>query len=113
MTDRHRRISLQQQLRQRTSNDLTATDDARIRTTDFDTAVVEEFHDAGRSARHEHGSSHSQLARAYRMKPVDVLRWIDSFDDCSLVDLARQRQLSENAVDAVARVQSGDQSEQF
>jgi len=47
-----------------------------------------------------------------RMKPIDVLRRIDCFDDRRLINLARQRQLRENAVDVVARVQGGDQVKQ-
>src|SRR5215217_7045187 len=41
MTDRHRRISLQQQLRHRTSHDLTATNHTRVRTANLDTVIVE------------------------------------------------------------------------
>ena len=36
------------------------------------------------------GLSHRQPADADRMKPIDVLRRIHCFDDCCLINLARQ-----------------------
>src|ERR1051326_7472249 len=104
MTDRYRRISLQQQLRHRTSHDLTATDHTRVRPAYFNAVVVEEFDDAGWSARHEDWSAKRQSTDVDRMKPVDVFPWIDRFDDRGFVNLRRQRKLRQNPVNIIARV---------
>ncbi len=42
------------------------------------------------------------------MKAVDVLRGVDGHDDASLVDVLGERELNENAVNGVVRVEPGD-----
>src|SRR2546428_11047876 len=47
----------------------------------------------------------------HRVKTIDVLRWIDRGHHPSSIDIARQRQLDEDAVDLVVTVEPGDQFE--
>src|SRR5262245_24771087 len=47
------------------------------------------------------------------MKPIDVLRGIDSFENPTRGNLCWQRQLHENAVDLISFIKLSDQSKQF
>src|ERR1041385_8842810 len=105
MTNRHRRVALQKQLRHRTPDNLAATYDARIHATNLNTAIVEQLHDARRRARDEHRSSHRKLARIHGMKAIDVFRRTHGFDDRSLVHVSGLWKLHQNPVDDVVRVQ--------
>ncbi len=105
MTNRHRRISLQKQLRHRPANNLAATNDTCIRATYFNPAVVQQFDDACRACMARTPVFPSQLSGIHRMKTIDILRRIDRFDNRSLVNLPRQRKLRQNTVNIVARIQ--------
>ena len=59
------------------------------------------------------GSACEQQPGVHGVKAVDVLDRIDRADDASLVDLAGQRQLDEDAVDLLIGVQVGDEVEQL
>src|SRR6185369_15851000 len=98
MTNRHRRITLQQQLRHRTPDNLAATDDTSIRPTNLDATVVKQVDDARGRARYENRSSQRQPACIHRMKAVDVFQWTHRFDDRRLIDMSRQRKLHEDPV---------------
>ena len=47
------------------------------------------------------------------MQPIDILARIDRFDDAGGVDLARERQLHEDAVDLVIGVEALDEREKL
>ena len=47
------------------------------------------------------------------MKSVDVLAWIDRIDDALRIDVLRQRQLHQNAVDIVVGIELGDQRQEL
>src|SRR5262245_58386396 len=105
MTNRHRRITLQKQLRHRPSDNLAATNDTRIRSANLDAAIIKQLDNARGRARYEDRSSHRQLARVYRMKAVDVLRRIHRLDDRSLVNVSRKRKLRKYPVNIITCVQ--------
>src|SRR6185369_17871825 len=99
MTDRDRRISLQQQLGHRTSDDLAASNNTGIRAADLDLIIVEQLNHSSGGAWHEHRPSHCKPACIHRMETVDVFHRIDGLDDLRLVNPGRQRKLSKNTVD--------------
>ncbi len=53
------------------------------------------------------------MPRVERMEAVDVLDRLDRADDARLVDVVRERELDEDAVDRVVPVQLGDELEQL
>ena len=73
----------------------------------------EQLHHPLRRARDEARATLGQEAGAGRGQAVDVLGRIDRRDHLVLVDLVGQRQLDEDPVDRVVRVQLGDQLEQL
>ena len=66
---------------------------------ELDVVLGEQRHDPDRRRRHERRPAEVELPGVERMQAVDVLRRIDRADDARLVEVVRQRQLHEDAVD--------------
>src|SRR5215813_5746616 len=104
MTDRHSRVTLQQEACEGPADDLAAPNDTRIRTCDLDTVSIQQFDNSGWSARNESGSSHSQQTDVSGMKRVHIFGRINCLDHQTVINLFRQRQLDENAVELIVVV---------
>ena len=101
-------VTSQQEMRYRLSDDVTAAHDDRFRALERDVVIGEQRHDPDRRRRHERRPAEVELAGVEGMKAVDVLHRLDGADHAPLVDVVRQRELHENAVDCVVAVQFGD-----
>ena len=75
--------------------------------------VLASTHAAERRARHQARQPAGEPAGIERMESVHVLVRIDGGDDLVGVDLRRQRQLHQNAVDLRVGIEPRDQVEQF
>ena len=95
--------------RDRLPDDLAAPDDDRLLPFELDLVLGQESHDPERGRRHEHRLAEEQPARVQRVEPVHVLRRVDRERDLRLVHVLGQRQLHEDPVDAVVRVQLVEQ----
>src|SRR6266498_4328280 len=104
MADRHRGISLQEQLRHRTPYDLTATNDTSVDATDRNVGTIQKFDDSRRRARHKRRTTPCQPATVYRMNGIDVLFRSNRFYYARLFHFCRERQLDQNTVHIVAQV---------
>ncbi len=75
--------------------------------------VLEQHQAAQRRAGDEPGLADREPAGIVDVEAVDVLGRVDRGDHRLLVDLRRQRQLDEDAVDRVVGVEPRDQGEQL
>ena len=113
MGNSHRRVLHQEQLRQRLADDVRPPDHNRLAPGQRSMHVLGE-HDAGkRRARHNARQAGREQPRRQRMEAVDVLGRRDGLDHLARVDLRRQRQLHENAVNGRVLVQPLDQLQQL
>ena len=113
VADRHRRVAVQEEQRGRLADDVAAADHDRVRALELDAVLVEQREHAERCSRHVRRRAGEQQPGVDGMEAVDVLDRIDGADDAPLVDLAGQRQLDEDPVDRVVRVQLRDEVEQL
>src|SRR5204863_24557 len=86
------------------ADDVAAADHDRDRAVELDLVLVEERHHADRRRADERRPPEVELARVQRVQAVDVLDRVDRADDTLLVEVVRQRELHEEAVDAVVPV---------
>ena len=101
--DGDRAILPEQQLRHRLADDVRAADHDRLEPAEVAEPVLEHHDAAQRRARHQRILADRELAGIVDVKAVDILGRIDRADHRFLVDLAGQRQLDEDAVDARRR----------
>ena len=66
---------------------------------EIDAGLVEQLHAAVRRAGEERLLADEHPADVLRVEPVDVLGRVDRLDDGLLIDVVRQRELHEDAVD--------------
>src|SRR4030095_13699193 len=109
-----RRAAREQELeRHRTAHDVRRADDDGALAFEADAGALEQAHDAPRRARPEPRALLSEQAEVVRMKAVHVLRGTDGLDDFGPVDVSGQRELHEDAVDGLVRIQLPDQAQQL
>src|SRR5665811_1262956 len=98
MTDRYSAVLVEKKQRRRLADVIAPADYDCVSTLQLRTASFEELDHSRRCAGYKTGNADCQPAHAYRVKPVDVLVGIYAQDDALLVDMARQRQLHQQAV---------------
>ena len=113
MRDRHRRILVEQQLHQRTADQIGAADHDRIHAFQRGMHALGQDDAAERRAWRQRGKAAGEPAGIVRMQAVDILGRIDGVDDGFGVDRFRQRQLHENAVHRGIAVELCDQRQQI
>ena len=113
MADRDRAVGSEQELRHRLADDVGAPDDDRLLPRQVAQFVFQQHHAADRGAGRHRGPAGRESARIDDMEAVDILLGTDRIQDPKRVDLRRQRQLDQNAVDPVVRVQRLDQRQKF
>ena len=92
---------------------LRAADDDGLGALQVDALVGEQLHHPGRGAGNEPGRAVGEQAGVGRRQPVDVLGRVDRRDDPVGVDLAGQRKLDEDPVDAASSPEPGDKLQQL
>ena len=105
MTDRHRRVRLQEQLRGGLADDRASPDDDGPGTFELDRVLGKQRDHPDGGRWHEPRPAEVELAGVFRMESIDVLRRIDGVRDPVVVDMAWQRQLHEQRIDRVVGIQ--------
>ena len=113
MADRHRAARHQQLERHRPADDVRLPDDHRVLADEILAGLREQAHAAVRRARTQHRALQHQPADVVRMEAVDVLARIDALGHALRIDLLRQRQLHQDAVDRGIGVERVDQRQQL
>ena len=114
VTDRHRRVAMQQQQRHRLADDIAAADDDRVLACDGDPGTLEQLDYAGWRARRQRRPVLHEQARIHRRETVDVLCRIDDVEHrLRPADLGRQRILHQDAIVKPARVQIAHGGDHF
>ncbi|MDF3009544.1 MAG: hypothetical protein K0S03_340 [Burkholderiales bacterium] len=113
VADRHRRVLLQQQQRERLADDVGAADHYRAAARHRDAGMLEQAHHAGRRAGHEPGRAGNEGAEVHGVEAVDVLGGRNQRKYARRIDVARQRQLHQDAVDCGIGIERLDSLQQF
>ena len=113
VADRHGRVRLEQELRDRLADDVRPADDHRVLPGRVDPVFLQQPHDPERGRTDEVRPSEREQPGADRMEAVDVLGRVDRLDGRRLVQVRRQRRLDEEAVDCVVGVQLRDDGQQL
>src|SRR6266480_2284895 len=113
MANGDRCVSLQQQLRHRTADDLASSNYTCVRSAQFDLMMIQKLDDSSRSTRHKHRPAHSQLTDIYRMKAVNIFCRINRLNDNGFVNCPRQRQLHQNAVNVIPIIERTYEVQEF
>src|ERR1051326_3690759 len=113
MTDCHSRMSLQEQTRDRSPNDLTPTNYASISARNFNFVSIQQLNDSCGRTGNESRPAHREVTYARRMKGINILGRIDRFDDPRVINLFWQRQLNQNPVNLVVAIQALYNSKQL
>ena len=108
MAHRYRRVGRLQEKRHRFADQPRAPDHNGLPARNFRSAAPQEFHAASRRAGRFPSQSERKLTKVQRVKTVYVLRRIDSFQKLVRVQPVRKRQLQENTVERVVRVERVD-----
>ena len=98
MRNRHRGVFIQEQLDQRTADQIGAADDDRVHAFQRGMHGFGKHDAAERRARRKRRKAGGQPSGVVRMQSVDVLGGVDGVDDGFSMQRLRQRQLHENAV---------------
>src|SRR5262249_30397461 len=113
MSDGHGCVFCQQQLRHRLSDDVRAADHYSL---DAGKRLMDGFgqqHASQWRAWHQPGQAAGEPTRIEWVESIHIFGRIDRRDDFLTVNLFRQRQLNQNAVDFLIRVEFGNESEQL
>src|SRR6266571_2129566 len=113
MANCNRGMTLKEQTCNWPSDDLTAPDYARISAGNLNLISIQQLNNSRGRARHESRPTHRQQTDIRRMKSINVFGRIDGFDGDRIVNLFWQRQLHENPVNVIVRVQSTYYGEKF
>ncbi len=113
MRNRHGGIFVEQQLQQRTPDQIGAADHDRVHALERGMHAPGQDDAAERRARRQRRKSAGKPAGIVRMQPVDILGGIDGVDDGFGMKRFRQRQLHQNAVHQRIAVEPRDQRQQI
>ena len=113
MADRDGGAGQQQFQRQRPADMVGCADDHRMLAADRHTDMPQQRHHAVGRGRTQDRHALAEAAEGIGVKAIDILDRIDALDDCGFVDVRRQRQLDEDAVDIVIEIEPVDQCQQF
>ena len=111
MRDGHRRVFVQQQLHQRTADQIGAADDDGVHAFQRGVHALGQDDAAERRAGRQRGKSAGEASGIAGMQPVDILGGIDGVDDGFGVQRFRQRQLHQNAVHGGIAIELTDQGQ--
>ncbi len=113
MADRDGRAGFEQEQRHGLADDVRAADHHRVRALQRNLIGRQHLHHAVRRARAEQRAAGHQRAGVRNVETVDILFRGDRLDDLVAVDVRRQRQLHQNAVDTRIAVQFVDARQQI
>ena len=113
MRDGHRAVRAQEQLRHRLADDVGAAEYDSAQAGEIAQAILQQHQAAQRRTGHQRVLAGRQPTRVDDMKPVDVLGRVDGVDHRGGVDLLRQRQLDQDAMNGWVAIQPFDQGQQI
>ena len=113
MRNRHRGVFIEQQLHQRTADQIGAADDDGVHAFQRGMHAFGQDDAAERRAGRQRGKAAGEPPGIVRMQPVDVLGGIDGVDDGFGMQRFRQRQLHQNAVHGGIAIELCDQRQQI
>ena len=99
MSDRDRAAFAQQQLRHRLADQDRTSDHHRVQPREVAQPVLQQHQAAQRSARHQPGQAEREAPGADWGQTIDILGRVDPFNHRLLIQMLRQRQLHQNAID--------------
>ena len=105
----HGGVLLEEHQRDRLSDQRATAEDERALSLRVTADVLEHSHAAARRARAKPFSAYYQEPGVERVQAVDILGGVDRIDDGLVVQMVRQGQLDEDAVDVVVAVELEDQ----
>ena len=105
MADGYGGVGVQEQKGHGLADDVAAAEDYGVGTFDCYVVAAKNFHAAGGSAGDQAGTATNQSPKIDGMKAVDIFGGIDGFEDAFGVHLFGQRELDEDAVDAIVGVE--------
>src|SRR5262249_18436332 len=105
MANRYCRVPVKQQHRYGFAYDIAPPDNDRPRPFDSYLIAVKHLNDSGRSARRKRVFAFDQTTDVNRMKSVYIFRWINRFQNAASLNLPRQGQLHQYAVDLITLIQ--------
>ncbi|ARF89629.1 uncharacterized protein BCN122_II2886 [Burkholderia cenocepacia] len=111
MTDAHRGLFLQQHQRHRLAHDIAGANDDSVFPRDLNARRFQQQLNAIRRAWRKHRLAQHKRTHVIEMETINILVDIDRFDDPPHVDVGRQWQLNQNAVNALIGVQPMNQLE--
>lgn len=97
----------------RLADDVAASENDTLLARSLDIVTVQKGHDAQRSGRDEARQSDVHATDVDGVETVHVLAVVDSHDDLLLVDMLRQRQLNDEAIDILVFVEAVNTSQQL
>ena len=113
MAYRHRGISVEKEFRHRQSDNLASSDDHSPLSLDFHAGFFQHPDDAFRRARYGARLFHPERRHVERVEAVHVLVFRNGGNDFVFVNVFRQRQLNEDSVHSVIRIQFRNEFQQF
>ena len=113
VSDRDGGVRLEEHHRHRLTDDVGAADDEGPQALRIATRRGQEPHDAGRRAGPRSRESDRERAHVVRVEAVRVLARIDRLEHGPLLDAFRQRELDQDSVDGLVRVQPGHEGKQL
>ncbi len=113
MANRHSCVLVEQEHGDGLADNVATADDDGVLAGNGNVAALENLNDAGRRAGRKRRAAGEQAARVHGMKAVHIFCRIDSVEEGLRVNLRRERQLDEDAVDVIARIELGDEREHF
>ena len=113
MADRHRRVPLEEQQRDRFSDDVRPSHDQRLSARERRLGFVEQPQNAERRTGPQPLAPGEEGAGVVRAEPVDVLLRREQIEHRLRIDLLGKRQLHQHAVHVRIDVQPPDQREQL
>ncbi|MPM92222.1 hypothetical protein SDC9_139357 [bioreactor metagenome] len=108
MADGDGGAGVDQQHRHRLADDVGTADDHGFLASQINIALLEHLHDAVRGTRDETRCTLRQGANVLGMEAVDILLGGDGFEHFLFVEMLRQRQLDQDAVNGRIGIQFGD-----
>jgi len=107
VADGHRGVAVQEHERQGLAHDVAAAHDDGLFPLDGNPAAVEQFDHPQRRAGPVYRAPGEEAPDVDGVEPVDVLAGVDRLDDHVGIDVLRQGQLHEDAVDLGAGIEPG------
>ena len=106
-------LLLHHQLSHRLTNDVRTSEDDTLLAAGLNVITLQKRDDTKRGGRDETRQTNRHTSHVDGMETIDILTIVNRLDDLLLVDMLRQGQLHDEAIDIVVLIQLIDTSQQF